>query len=45
VLAAVRTDPLQAALEALFHAVVTCGSGYPQLLADVRSAFPALRTS
>lgn len=39
---AVEPDPLQAALDALFAAVVTHGEGFPGLLAGVRRAFPQL---
>ena len=37
--AAGEADPLAAALQALFHAVVTYGSGYRRLLAEVREVF------
>lgn len=40
--AATAADPLAAGLESLFHAIVTFGSRYPRLLAEVRQAFPAL---
>lgn len=37
--AAAADEPLAAAVETLFHAVVTFGSGYARLLADLREAF------
>ena len=40
--AAATDDPLVAGMEGLFHAVVTAGSEYPDLLAEVRRAFPDL---
>lgn len=39
---AAAADPLAAAIESLFHGVVTFGARYPRFLADVRRAFPAL---
>jgi hypothetical protein len=38
---AAEADPLQAALDALFAAVVTFGVEYPTLLAEVRRTFPS----
>jgi hypothetical protein len=35
-------EPLVAGMEALFHAVVTAGSDYPDFLAEVRRVFPEL---
>jgi hypothetical protein len=35
-------DPLGGALESLFHAMVTFGTGYRRLLSEVRDAFPEL---
>jgi hypothetical protein len=35
-------DPLGAALESLFHAMVTFGNDYRRLLSEVRDAFPGL---
>lgn len=37
--AAAADDPLAAGMEALFHAVVTAGSEYPDLVAEARRAF------
>ncbi|MEV7579163.1 hypothetical protein ACIRUY_27950 [Streptomyces erythrochromogenes] len=37
VLAAAAADPLEAALEAVFQAVSTCGEHYPKLLEEIRS--------
>jgi len=42
---AVAEDPLAAAVESLFHAVVTVGIGYRNLLSEVREAFPELAGS
>jgi hypothetical protein len=39
---AAATDPLGAALESLFHAMVTFGNDYRRLLSEVREAFPEL---
>ena len=39
---AAAADPLAAALESLFHAVVTVGIDYRRLLSEVRDAFPEL---
>jgi hypothetical protein len=44
VFAAARTEPLAAAVEAIFHAVVTFGSGYRKLLTELRHEFPELAT-
>ena len=41
---AAANDPLGAALESLFHAMVTVGIGYRRLLSEVREAFPELAT-
>lgn len=41
---AAGVDPLVAAMESLFHTVVTAGSDYPGVLAELRQAFPALTT-
>ncbi|MFH9044795.1 hypothetical protein ACH4FA_36510 [Streptomyces sp. NPDC017966] len=38
VLAAAGTDPLEAALDAVWHAVGTYGEHYPELLEEIRSA-------
>ncbi|MGW7088977.1 hypothetical protein ACWGH2_36515 [Streptomyces sp. NPDC054871] len=40
--AAVQREPLRAALDALYAAAATYGSAYPDLLAEVRDAFPDL---
>jgi hypothetical protein len=44
-LAAAAADPLAAAVEAIFHAIVTAGSGYPILLAELRRELPNLTAS
>ncbi len=41
---AAGADPLVAAMESLFHTIVTAGSDYPSVLAELRQAFPALTT-
>lgn len=41
---AAHADPLVAAMESLFHTVVTAGRDYPGVLAELRQAFPALTT-
>lgn len=43
--AAAAADPLAAAVETVFHAIVTFGEGYPALLTEVRQAFPGLSAS
>lgn len=40
--AAVEEDPLRAALDAVYAAAATYGSAYPDLMAEVREAFPEL---
>jgi hypothetical protein len=42
---AAAADPLTAGLESLFHATVTFGNQYPQLLLELRQTFPALPNS
>lgn len=44
-LSAAETDPLSAALGAIWHAGVTFGAGHPRLLADLRIEFPQPGTS
>ncbi|MEU9206989.1 hypothetical protein AB0D27_03300 [Streptomyces sp. NPDC048415] len=39
---AAETDPLQAAVDALFAAAATCGSAYPSLFAEAGRQFPML---
>jgi hypothetical protein len=42
IFAAVEADPLRAAVDAIYAAAVTFGHGYPLLLGELRTAFPAL---
>ena len=39
---AAAEDPLRAALESVWHAIVTFGINYRRLLSELREAFPEL---